>query len=315
MDSTQELIRKINILKEKKDAVILAHNYQTKEVQEIADFLGDSLDLSRRAAELKNKVLVFCGVHFMAETVAILSPSKTVLLPDMDAGCPMADMITSEKLMHIKLHKPDAAVVCYVNTSAEIKALSDICCTSSNAVDIVNSLEEKEIIFIPDRNLGSYAATRTKKKIILYDGYCPTHQHILPENITEAKTLHPEAVMLVHPECVKEVCDKADFVGSTNGMIKYAAQSDKNEFIIGTESGIIHRLEKENPGKKFYPAAPHLVCPNMKKITLEKIYLALENMQYEIKVPDHIAKLARKPIEKMLELNQIKARYLASQKL
>lgn len=303
MDSTQELIRKINNLKEKRDAVILAHNYQIKEVQETADFLGDSLDLSRRAAELKNKVIVFCGVHFMAETAAILSPSKTVLLPDIEAGCPMADMITPEKLMDLKLLKPKAAVVCYVNTSAQIKALSDICCTSSNAVDIVNSLEENEIIFIPDRNLGSYLATRTKKKIILYDGYCPTHQRVLPENLIEAKTLHPDAVALVHPECVKEVCDKADFVGSTNGIIKYVAESNKNEFIIGTEAGIIHRLERENPGKKFYPAAPHLICPNMKKITLEKIYLALENMQYEIKVSDHIARLARKPIERMLELN------------
>lgn len=300
MDSTQELIQKIKTLKKERSAVVLAHNYQNKEVQEIADFLGDSLDLSRRAAELDSKVIVFCGVHFMAETAAILSPSKTVLLPDIEAGCPMADMITPEKLMQLKLHKPNAAVVCYVNTSAQIKALSDICCTSSNAVDIVNSLEENEVIFIPDRNLGSYVATRTKKKIILYEGYCPTHQHVLVENFLETKALHPEALTLVHPECVKEVCDKADFIGSTNGIIKYVSASDKKEFIIGTEAGIIYRLKKENPDKKFYLASPHLICPNMKKITLEKIYWALENMQYEIKVTDHIAALARKPIERML---------------
>lgn len=302
-NSTRELIEKINILKKERDAVILAHNYQNKEVQEIADFLGDSLDLSRKAASLENKVIVFCGVHFMAETAAILSPSKTVLLPDIEAGCPMADMITPEKLMNLKIRKPEAAVVCYVNTSAAVKALSDICCTSSNAVDIVNSLEEEEIIFIPDINLGSYVAERTKKKIILYEGYCLTHQRAMLENLLEVKALHPEALTLVHPECSKEMRDKADFIGSTNAIIKYVSASSAKEFIIGTEEGIIHRLERENPVKKFYLASPYLICPNMKKITLEKVYWSLEKMQHEVKVPQHIADMARKPIERMLAVS------------
>lgn len=308
MDSTQELTQKIRDLKKKRDAVILAHNYQNGEVQDIADFLGDSLDLSRKAAGLSNGVIVFCGVRFMAETAKILSPDKTVLMPDINAGCPLADMATPEKLMEIKLKKPDAAVVCYVNSPCEIKAISDICCTSSNAVDVVNSLEENEVIFVPDRNLAHYVALCAKKKIILYDGYCPTHQHILPEDLVEVKKLHPRAEVLVHPECPKEIRDAADFIGSTNGIIKYAAASAGEEFIIGTEEGIIHRLKKENPKKSFYLASPRLVCPNMKLTNLEKIYWALENMQYEITVPPHIAQLARRPIERMLKLNQIKVR-------
>ncbi|MFH1454068.1 MAG: quinolinate synthase NadA [Armatimonadota bacterium] len=304
MDSTRELVNKIEKLKKESNAVILVHNYQINEVQEIADYLGDSLDLARKAAELDHDVIVFCGVTFMGETAAILSPSKTVLVPDINAGCPLADMITPEKLMDIKLRKPGAAVVCYVNSSAEVKALSDICCTSANAVDIVNSLEEHDVIFIPDRNLASYVARNTKKKIILYNGYCPTHHRVLLEDLIKVQKLYPGAKTLVHPECPKEICDHADFIGGTNDIIKYAKNSNDKKFIIGTECGILHRLKRENPDKEFYIASQDLICPNMKLTNLEKIYWCLENKEPVIRVPEHISERARLPIEKMLAVSK-----------
>jgi quinolinate synthase len=271
----------------------------------MADFLGDSLGLSLEAAKTKAEVIVFCGVHFMAETAAIICPDKTVIMPEVNAGCPMADMITAEKLRNFKLQNPKAPVVCYVNTTAEVKAESDVCCTSANAAKVVSSLPDKEIIFIPDKYLGINTQKKVpEKKLILYNGYCPAHLKILPEHIQKAKAEHPEALVVVHPECRPEVTSLADAVVSTGGMVKFVKESKALEFIIGTETGIIYRLQKENPEKKFYPATPLAVCPNMKMATLEKVLWSLEEMKTVISVPEEIRLKAKKAIDRMLEIGR-----------
>ncbi|HTZ39372.1 MAG TPA: quinolinate synthase NadA [Syntrophales bacterium] len=291
----------IHRLKKERRAVILAHNYQIPEVQDIADFVGDSLGLSIQASRTDAEVIVFCGVHFMAETAKILSPAKKVLLPDKNAGCPMANMITGRQLRALKEQHPGAKVLCYVNTSAEVKAECDLCCTSANAVTMVQKAlkDDKEIIFVPDRYLADYVAGQTGRTFIVWNGYCPTHARILPEDILKVKALRPE--IIVHPECTPEVRKLADLVASTEGMCRYVKQTNALEIIVGTEIGIIHRLKKENPDKTFYPASEQAVCPNMKLITLEKILWALEDLQPEIDVPQEIATKARRCIERMLE--------------
>lgn len=299
---TSVYIEKINKLKKKRDAILLVHNYQLGEVQDIADYLGDSLGLSLKAAKSDSKVIVFCGVHFMAETASILCPDKVVLIPDPLAGCPMANMITVEELRSLKNKHPEASVVSYVNTTAEIKAESDICCTSANADKIVNSLEASEIIFVPDKYLAHYVSTKTKKKIIPWNGYCPTHIRILMEHILEQKKLHPKAKVIVHPECTPNVIDLADEVLSTSGMVRYARESRAKEIIVGTEIGIIYRLRKENPNKKFYAASNSAVCPNMKLNTQEKVIWSLENMKHQIKIPQNVQVKAIRALEKMLEI-------------
>jgi quinolinate synthase len=298
-----ELAEKILNLKARKKAIILVHNYQLGEVQDIADFIGDSLELSQKAARTDAEVIVFCGVHFMAETASIICPDKTVLLPDVHAGCPMANMITPQALREKKKEYPRATVVCYVNTSAAVKAESDICCTSANAVRLVEKLTDVEdIIFVPDQYLGSYVASQTGKKMILWPGYCPTHIRILPQDIMRRKAEHPQAKAIVHPECRPEVKALADAVLSTGGMIRFAHETDAREIIVGTEVGIIHRLQKENPEKKFIPASEQAICPRMKLITLETILWSLENMTHEIRVPERIRRRARAAVDKMLEV-------------
>lgn len=289
-------------LKEDRNAVILAHNYQVGGVQDVADFVGDSLDLSRRAAECDADVIVFCGVKFMAETAAILSPDKKVLMPVVEAGCPMAEMITVEQLKALQAEHPNAQTVAYVNSNADIKAEVDICCTSSNAVKVVKSMDSEEIIFVPDKYLGHYVSTQVDKKIIPWEGYCPTHVAILPEDVLRQKKAHPNAELMVHPECTPQVIELADHVFSTGGMVRYARESKVNELIVGTEVGIIHRLQKENPGKKFYPASEKAVCPNMKKTTLETVFWSLQEMKHEIMVPKEISNRAKGAIERMLEI-------------
>jgi quinolinate synthase len=288
-------------LAHKRNAIILAHNYQRPEVQDVGDFVGDSLDLSRRAAQTQADVIVFCGVHFMAETAAIICPTKTVLMPDVNAGCPMANMLTVRELRDMKKAHPGAVVVAYVNSSAAVKAESDICCTSANAVRIVDSIpRDKEIIFVPDRWLGDFVSKQLKRPMILANGYCPTHQRILPEFIERARKEHPGAKVIVHPECTSEVIAIADAVGSTSQILKYCRESAAEEFIIGTETGILHRLNKESPGKKFYPASSLSDCPNMKLTTVEKIIWSLEDMETRITVQPEIADKARRAIELML---------------
>ncbi len=299
-----ELTEKILDLRKSRRAVILVHNYQLGEVQDIADFVGDSLDLSQRAAATDADVIVFCGVHFMAETASILCPDKIVLLPDINAGCPMANMITAEKLRERKEELIGASVVCYVNSSAEVKAESDICCTSANAIKVIESLDANEILFVPDQYLGNYVSTRTNKKMILWPGYCPTHVRILPQGITRLKLEYPKAEVIVHPECKSEVTILADEVLSTSGMLKFAQKTEAKEIIVGTEIGIIYRLKKENPGKKFIPASEQAVCPNMKLVTLEKILWSLEEMSPEVKVPEEIRLKAKLAVDKMLEIGR-----------
>jgi len=294
-------LEKIKQLKKKRNAIILAHNYQRADVQDAADFVGDSFGLSQKAVSSGAEGIVFCGVDFMAESAAVLNPEKTVLMPELSAQCPMAAMITPEALKLEKEKHPDAAVVCYVNTSAAVKAESDICCTSANAVKVVNSLVENEIIFVPDRNLALYVADHTDKKIIPWNGYCPTHHLILQGDILLEIGEHPDAEVLVHPECRPDVVALADKVLSTAGMLKYAAQSDAREFIIGTELGLLHRLRKENPQKKFYPATAYAVCPNMKMNTLGSIIRALEKNEHVIKVPENIRSRAKLALDRMLE--------------
>lgn len=295
------LAERIEGLKKQRNAIIMAHNYQIGEVQDIADYVGDSLGLSQSAAGSDADVIVFCGVNFMAETASILCPDKTVLMPDVRAGCPMANMITAEALWALRSKHPDAKVVCYVNTTAEVKAESDICCTSSNAVKIVESIRGSEVIFVPDKYLAHYVSTKTEKKIIPWNGFCPTHVKILPEHILKQKELHPEAEVMVHPECTPSVIGLADEVLSTGGMCRYAQESKGREMIVGTEVGILHRLRKENPGKSFYPASDSAVCPNMKLTTLEKVLWSLQDMKHEIRVPQDIRIKARKAVDKMLE--------------
>jgi len=297
-------VNRIKQLKKEKNAIILSHNYQRGDVQDIADFVGDSFGLSQQAASSDADVIVFCGVDFMAESAAILSPEKTVLMPEINAQCPMAAMITPESLKLEKEKYPDAAVVCYVNTPAAVKAESDICCTSANAIKVVDSLAEKEIIFVPDRNLALYVAAHTQKKIIPWNGYCPTHHLILPGDILLEKEEHPEALVLVHPECRPDVVSLADKVLSTEGMLKYARLSASREFIIGTEIGLLHRLGKENPDKTFIPATRYAVCPNMKMITLQSIIRALEKKEHVIKVPEDTRIKAKQALDRMLEVGR-----------
>jgi quinolinate synthase len=297
-----ELVEKILGLKKRKDAVILAHNYQLGEVQDIADFVGDSLELSQSAAKTDAAVILFCGVHFMAETASILCPDKVVLLPDMHAGCPMANMITAERLWEKKREHPRAVVVCYINSSAEVKAESDICCTSANAVELIESLDAQEILFVPDQYLGHYVSTKTGKKMILWPGFCPTHARIQPERIKKLKQEYPHAKAVVHPECRPEVITLADEVLSTGGMCRYAKRDEVREMIVGTEIGIIHRLRKENPDKKFIPVSEQAICPNMKLITLDKVLWSLEEMESEVKVPEAIRLRAKVAVDKMLRM-------------
>lgn len=299
----ESLKKKIEKLKKKRNAVIIAHNYQRDEVQGIADISGDSLALAQAAVRTDAAVIVFCGVHFMAESAAILNPGKMVLLPVMEAGCPLADMITVEKLRAKRKLYPDAAVVCYVNTSAEIKAESDITCTSSNAVEVVRSLKEKRIIFVPDKNLGRYVQSQVPdKEIILWEGFCPTHIRVQEEDIIRAKKEYPDAEVIAHPECNPEVLALSDHICSTGGMFKYVKQSRSKKFIISTESGMLYKLQKENPDKQFYLPTQNLVCANMKLITLGWVAHSLEKLVYEVKVSDDIRERALKSLERMLQV-------------
>ncbi|HRZ15024.1 MAG TPA: quinolinate synthase NadA [Candidatus Omnitrophota bacterium] len=294
---------RIKELKKKRNAVILAHNYQLPEVQDVADYRGDSLELSRIAAKTEAGVIVFCGVHFMAETASILSPHKKVIMPDAGAGCPMATMLTAEQLRDLKQKHPQAVVVGYVNTSAEVKAELDVCCTSTNAVAVVNALQNApEIIFVPDKYLADYVSRQTGRALITWNGFCSTHIKILPEDILREKKFHPRAKVLVHPECLPEVVAMADAALSTSQMGKYVKQTDVREMIIGTETGIIYRLKQDNPDKEFYPASERAVCPNMKRTTQEKIVQALETMQQEVRVSDEIRRRAIRAIEKMVQI-------------
>ncbi|MCE5264644.1 MAG: quinolinate synthase NadA [Deltaproteobacteria bacterium] len=302
-----EIIDKIEKLKKERKAVILAHNYQIPEVQDIADFVGDSLELSIKASQVTDaEVIVFCGVQFMAETAKILSPQKTVLLPARDAGCPMADMIAADQLRALKAEHPGAKVLCYVNTSAEVKAECDLCCTSANAVRMVEEVlrDAKEIIFVPDKYLAAFVAAKTGREFITWPGFCPTHARILPEHIAAARARHPGAVVMVHPECRPEVAAIADMVISTGGMSRFARETKAKEIIVGTEPGIIHRLKKEAPDKIFHPISDTVICPNMKKTTLEKILWSLEDMVHRIEVPEEIAVRARRAIEAMLNVGR-----------
>ncbi|MDD5064831.1 MAG: quinolinate synthase NadA [Phycisphaerae bacterium] len=304
---SEQLLEKIKRLKAERKAVILAHNYQPAEIQDIADFCGDSLGLSIKAAQTDAQVIVFCGVKFMAETAAILSPGKTVLLPDKLAGCPMADMITAEQLSELKQKHHDAAVVCYVNSSAEVKAQSDYCCTSSNAVEVVNSIpQEKQIIFVPDQHLGRFVAERTGRDIVLWPGYCTTHVFITQEDIKSAKARYPDAIVMVHPECSEAVKDLADELFSTGQMLEFVKKSPAKYFIVATETGMIHPLKKQNPKAEFIAASDRAICPNMKKITLEKVAWSLEDMQYKITVPEEIRIKAKKALDKMVEILPLK---------
>jgi len=299
-----ELEKKINKLKKERRAVILVHNYQLPEVQDIADFRGDSLELSRTAAKTDAKVVVFCGVHFMAETASILCPDKKVIVPDIQAGCPMANMLTAKDLRELKQRHPKAVVVSYVNSSAEVKAESDICCTSTNAVKVVNFIKDKypEIIFVPDKYLADFVSRKTGKKLIVWNGYCPTHVRITAKDIKNKKVFHPQAKVLVHPECTPDVIDLADEALSTSGMVRYANESKSKEFIIGTEIGLIYRLKSDNPEKEFYPASEAAVCPNMKRTNLEKVLWCMEELKEEVHVPEPIRLRALRPIEMMLKI-------------
>jgi quinolinate synthase len=299
--SSQELVGQIAQWREKRGAVILAHNYQPGEIQDIADFLGDSLALSQQAAEISAHVVVFCGVRFMAESAKILSPDKTVLLPRREAGCPLADTITADQLRQLKKEHPKAAVVCYVNSSAEVKAECDVCCTSSNALQVVEGVEAEEVIFVPDQNLGRYVSRFTQKKMIIWDGFCYVHHRIRAEELRQAKEAHPQAVVLVHPECRPEVIDLADRVLSTDGMLRFARASEAREFIIGTEEGLIYRLQRENAHKEFFSASRAMVCANMKMIHLEDVLLSLQRDQYTISIPAGIQKRAQRALNRMLQ--------------
>jgi len=299
----ETLLQRIDQLKAERNAVILAHNYQPDEIQDLADFTGDSLGLSIQASQTDADVIVFCGVRFMAETAAILSPDKVVLMPEPGAGCPMADMITAEQLRQLKKQHPDALVVCYVNSSAEVKAESDYCCTSANAVEVVKSLRaDKQVLFVPDQHLGRFVQERTGRDLVLWPGYCTTHVRIAEEDIRAARQAYPEAVVLAHPECSEPVKDLADELLSTGQMFKYARTSSARQFIIATEIGMIHALKKARPDADFITASARGICPNMKKTTLDKLLASLENRQYEITVPSDIAVAARRSLDRMVEI-------------
>jgi len=296
----QEILECIEQLKREKNAVILAHNYQIEEVQDVADHVGDSFELSRIAADADADIIVFCGVHFMAESAAILSPDKTVLLPDLNAGCPLADMIDADQLREFKKQHPGAAVATYINSTAAVKAESDICITSANAVKVVNSLSEETVLFVPDGNLAHFVAQRTAKTIIPWAGYCNTHHRVTAEDVVKARELYPEAVIVVHPECRPEVVALADVALGTGGMISYSRETKVKDIIIGTEMGMLHRLKKECPDKNFILLSPKLICPNMKYTNLEKVLNALEKKENVITVPDEIRERAVLALERML---------------
>ena len=300
----KEIIEKIQKLKKEKNAIVLAHCYQNVEVDEVADFVGDSLYLSQQAAKTDADIIVFAGVYFMAETAKILSPDKKVLLPRLEAGCQMADMINLQQIREFKSKHPNIPVVCYVNSTAEVKSESDICCTSANAVKVVKSMNVPRVLFVPDTYLGTYVGEQLKDvEVITYPGYCPTHLRIRPEDILEQKKVYPDAEVLVHPECHKEVVKLADFVGSTTGIMKRAKESSAKTFIIVTELGVVERLERDFPDKKFVLVSPKAVCANMKWIHLEDILNSLESEQHEIDVDPDLAKRAYAPIEKMVSIN------------
>jgi len=294
------IVEEITKLKKEKNAIILVHNYQRPEIQNVADFLGDSLGLAKQAAKTEAKIIVFCGVRFMAETAKILSPKKTVIIPREDAGCPMADMITAEDLRRLKKNYPGAKVVSYVNTNADVKAESDICCTSANAVKVVKNISAKRIIFTPDKNLAAYCQRFTDKEIIPWNGCCYVHERITEKEVRLAKEKFPDALLLVHPECNPSVIELADEVLSTSGMLNFAKKSDKKRFLIGTEEGLIYRLKKENPGKKFYAAGTAKMCRNMKLTTLNDVYLSLKEERYAIELPEGIIESAGKTLTAML---------------
>ena len=299
---TDEVKKEIRALLKECNGVLLAHNYMRDEVQEVAGMTGDSLALSMEAARTTADVIVFCGVHFMAESASILAPDKTVLLPRLDAGCPMADMVTVEGLIELKAGHPGVPVVTYVNSSAAVKAVSDICCTSANAQKVVNSLPDKEVIFVPDRNLGKYVAQSSAKTFHFWDGFCPTHERLKEEDIIRLKREHPDALFVCHPECNPKVTALADHVCSTTGMYAYCSKSSATTFIIGTEAGILYRLRKENPGKDFILASPALICPNMKLTSLEDVRDALATMSPVVKVPEEIRVPAKRALDRMLAI-------------
>ncbi len=301
----KRIIAQIARLKKERNAIVLAHNYQVGEIQDVADFLGDSLELSQKAAKTDAKVIVFCGVHFMAETAAVLCPDQTVLLPDLAAGCGMSEMISADEVRALKAKHPGAAVVCYVNSSAEVKAESDVCCTSSNAAKVVRSIpEDQEIIFIPDQYLGAHVMRQTGRKLILYNGYCPTHFRIMTTEMEEAKAAHPGALVMAHPECTPQVSALADQVLSTSGIAIESKKTEKTKIIVATEIGMLHRLQKESPEKEFIPACSWCDCAHMKVNNLEKLLWSLEEMQYPVRVDPPIAQRAKKAIDRMLEISK-----------
>jgi quinolinate synthase len=300
MTIREELIAEINKLKKERNAIILAHVYQRPEIQDIADYVGDSLDLCRRAVNTNAEIIVFCGVQFMAESAAILNPYRTVLLPDKNAGCGLADMATDEQILKLINRNHEMAVVSYVNSSARVKAVSNICCTSANAIYVVNHISNNTVLFVPDRNLGAYVAEHTDKNIRLWDGFCYVHENIRPLTIKSLKDKYPKAEIIVHPECTTAVRHMADFIGSTSQMSKYVKQSCKNEFIVGTEDNFVFRLGSDNPNKKFYRV--NTLCQGMNTITLEKIKLALEGIEYKVHVPEKIREKAEISLDKMLTI-------------
>jgi quinolinate synthase len=300
--SSQEFIDKIKSIKEKRQAVILVHNYQSPEIHQVADFVGDSLELSRLAAETRAEVIVFCGVHFMAETAYILAPQKTVLLPAPDAGCAMADMVTPEALERLKANLPGYAVVTYVNSSAAVKALSDICCTSANAIKIVSSLDADDIIFVPDQNLGKYVESKTDKNFYLWQGYCPVHAGITSAHILKQKNKYPGAKVIAHPECTMEVINLADEVLSTGGMVKYCRDLKNGVIIVATDIGMLYRLKKENPAITFIPARAKATCKDMQLTSLENVLGSLQNMSGRVTVNEDIRKQAYLAVKRMVEL-------------
>jgi quinolinate synthase len=309
MDNTTDnppeknLVKEILAWKKKREAVILAHVYQPGEIQDIADFTGDSLFLSQQAAKTKAKVIVFCGVQFMAETASILSPEKIVLLPEIKAGCPLADMAPIEKVKKKLKELPKIAIISYVNSYAATKALSDYCCTSANAVQVAQAIPaERDILFIPDKNLADFTAKRSKRKIIPWQGYCQVHNILTKEDVIKVKKLHPKALLLVHPECRPEVCNLADYIGSTRGIIEFASNNPAKEYIIGTELGIFHPLKKNNPNKQFFPASKKMICKDMKLITLEKVLYSLKNLEPRIIVPEDIREKSLKALNRMIEI-------------
>jgi len=301
-DEDLALADEVRRLKADRGAVVLAHNYQIGEVQDVADFVGDSLDLARSAAEADADVIVFCGVRFMAEAASILSPQKRVVLPDPLAGCPLADSADEEAVRNRKAELPGAVVVCYVNSSAEVKAESDVCCTSSNAVRVVEAVDADEVLFVPDYNLGHYISRYTDKTIHFWPGRCATHHRVTSEDVERVRRVLPDVPVAVHPECRPSVIDRADFVGSTSQIIRFCRETDARTVVVGTEMGIVHRLQKENPDKSFYLLSPGLVCPDMKFITLEKVRRALETLEPRAEVPEDVRAGARRALDRMLEI-------------